>query len=280
MQNVHGHVWDADRHLSTASVAETDLARGRRLDLAVRFDDMMVDLAPCERAIVFGIKARRTRSWVPDAYVAAIVARAPKKLVGFASCDPTQDGYMEELRHGIEQLGLVGIKMGHTYAGIDPRDPRCGAVYAYCQEMGLPILCHTGTTFRRTAPLGYSRPWLWDEVAIAYPELRMVLAHVGHPFCAECLVVIRKHPHLYADISALFYRPWQFYNTLIAAQEYQVTHKLLFGTDYPFTTTADSVRGLRGANDVVAESGLPRVLEETIEGILSRDAFALLGIDR
>ena len=124
--------------------------------------------------------------------------------------------------------------MGPMYAGFDPRDERCAPVYRFCQDRGLPILFHAGTTFIRVAPLGFTRPWLFDEVAIAYPELRMVLAHVGHPFGEECLVVIRKHPHVYADISALYYRPWQFYTMLIAAQEYHVTHKLLFGTDYPF----------------------------------------------
>ena len=106
----------------------------------------------------------------------------------------------------------------------------------------------------------------------------MVLAHAGHPWCDECLVVIRKHAHLYADISALYYRPWQFYNMLVAAQEYKVTHKLLFGTDYPFTTTQDSIQGLRSVNRIVEGTALPRVSEETIEGILGRDAFGLLGI--
>ena len=91
-------------------------------------------------------------------------------------------------------------------------------------------------------------------------------------------VVIRKHPHVYADISALYYRPWQFYNMLIAAQEYQVTHKLLFGTDYPFAAARESIDGLRRANDVTGDSGLPRVSDAAIEEILGRDAFALLGL--
>ena len=91
-------------------------------------------------------------------------------------------------------------------------------------------------------------------------------------------MVIRKHPHVYADISALFYRPWQFYNMLIAAQEYKVTHKLLFGTDYPFARSRESIDGLRNANDVTGHSGLPSVTEQTINGILNRDALALLGV--
>jgi predicted TIM-barrel fold metal-dependent hydrolase len=185
---------------------------------------------------------------------------------------------MEELADGIERLGLVGLKMGPMYAGFDPRDPRCDPVYTYCQERGIPILFHSGTTYNRAAPLGLTRPWLFDEVAIKYRDLRMVLAHVGHPFCEECLVVIRKHPHVYADISALYYRPWQFYNMLIAAQEYKVTHKLLFGTDYPFATARESIEGLRQANHIIGNSGLPRVSEHTIAEILERDAFSLLGL--
>jgi predicted TIM-barrel fold metal-dependent hydrolase len=151
-------------------------------------------------------------------------------------------------------------------------------VYRYCVDRGLPILFHTGTTFNHAAPLEFGRPWLFDGVAIRYPALRMVLAHVGHPWCEECLVVIRKHPHMYADISALYYRPWQFYNMLIAAVEYRVTHKLLFGTDYPFAKTRDSIEGLRSVNRLAAGTSQPRVPEQVIEEILQRDACALLGL--
>jgi len=278
MHNIHTHTWDQDLHIAPEAVRETDLARGYPLDLTVQFDAFMTDMAPFDRVVVFGLKGRLTGTWVPDAYVAAFVAQAPEKLIGFAACDPTQAGYMDELTHAVEDLGLRGLKLGPIYAGFDPRDARCDPVYAYCQQRGLPVLFHTGTTFNRVAPLGVSRPWLFDEVAIRYPELRIVLAHVGHPFCEECLVVIRKHPHVYADIAALYYRPWQFYTMLIAAQEYHVAHKLLFGTDYPFAGGQDSVDGLLNANTVTGDSGLPRVTDETIYGILERDALGLLGL--
>lgn len=278
MQNIHAHTWDQNLHMTPNTVRETDISRGFPLNLTVQFDTFMEDMAPFERVAVFGLKARLTGYWVPDQYVADFVSRAPDKLVGFAACDPTQDHYMEELLHGIERLGLVGLKMGPMYAGFDPRDQRCDPVYHYCQERGIPILFHSGTTYNRVAPLRFTRPWLFDEVAISYPELRIVLAHVGHPFSEECLVVIRKHPHVYADISALYYRPWQFYNMLIAAQEYKVTHKLLFGTDYPFASGAESIDGLKTANAIVGTSGLPRVSDNAIEEILERDSFGILGI--
>jgi predicted TIM-barrel fold metal-dependent hydrolase len=278
VQNIHAHAWDQALHLTPETVREAEIARGFPLDLTTRIGPFLEDNAPFEKVVVFGMKARLSGFWVPDDFIAGFVAQAPDKLLGFASCDPTQPYPLEDLRRGTEEFGLVGVKMAPMYAGFDPRDEWCAPIYAFCQERGLPILFHSGTTFIRTAPLRYTRPWLFDEVAIAYPELRMVLAHVGHPFGEECLVVIRKHPHVYADISALYYRPWQFYTMLIAAQEYHVTHKLLFGTDSPFAGGPDSIAGLRGANDIIGSSGLPRVTEATIEGILERDSLSLLGI--
>jgi uncharacterized protein len=278
MQNVHTHTWDASLHFDPQTVRESDLSRGYPLDLTVRFDEFVREMEPFEKIIVFGLKARLTGYWVPDNYVAEFAARAPGKLIGFAACDPTQPECMEELRFAAETLHLSGLKLGPIYAGFDPRDPVCDPVYSYCQERGLPVLFHTGTTFNHAAPLQYGRPWLLDEVAIRYPGLRIILAHVGHPFSEECLVVIRKHPNMWADISALYYRPWQFYNTLIAAQEYRVTHKLLFGTDYPFAHSQDSIQGLQQVNDITASSGLPRVSNAAIQDILERDACYLLGL--
>jgi uncharacterized protein len=278
MQNIHSHTWDAALHLQPETVREADLARGYPLDLTVHLEPFLADMAPFEKVVVFGLKGRLTGFWVPDEYIAEFVSHAPDQLIGFASCDPTQPGCMEELRYAVEKLGLKGVKMGPMYAGFDPRDPLRDPVYRYCQENGLPVMFHTGTTFSRLAPLEYTRPWLFDEVAIRYPGLHMVLAHVGHPYSEECLVVIRKHPHVYADVAALYYRPWQFYNTMIAAQEYHVTHKLLFGTDYPFAGAQDSIQGLMNVNRVIGESGLPRVSDEVIRDILERDALSLLGV--
>jgi predicted TIM-barrel fold metal-dependent hydrolase len=279
MHNVHTHAWDQTLHFEEQTIRETDLSRGYRLDLTVSPDGFMEEMAPFDRVIVFGLKARRTGYWVPDEYIADFVAQHFHKLVGFASCDPTQPGYMQELEYAIEDLGLRGLKMGPIYAGFDPRDECCRPVYEYCQAKGIPVIFHTGTTFNRDAPLEFGRPWLFDHVAIQYPELRIVLAHLGHPFYDECLAVIRKHPNMYADISALYYRPWQFYNMMILAQEYKVTHKLLFGTDYPFARSVQSIEGLRNVNHIIGSSSLPRVSEEAIEGILERKALDLLGIE-
>jgi len=278
MQNIHTHAWNYNQHLQEFTIRESDISRGYPLDLSVTIAPFLQEMAPFEKVVVFGLKARLTGYWVPDEHIAGFVAHAPAKLIGFAGCDPSQANYMEELRHGIETLKLRGVKSGPIYNGVDPRDPRCDAIYQYCQKRGLPILFHTGTTFNRAAVLNYGRAWLWDGIAAKYPDLRMVLAHASHPFYDECLCVIRKHPHVYADISALYYRPWQFYNIMLLAQEYRIQHKLLFGSDYPFCKTQDHIAGLRNVNAVLGNSTLPRVSEQAIDEILRRDACALLGL--
>jgi predicted TIM-barrel fold metal-dependent hydrolase len=139
-------------------------------------------------------------------------------------------------------------------------------------------MIHMATTFSSGVPLEYARPALVDQVAVEYPELRIVLAHLGHPWEAEAIAAVRKQPHLFADVSALYYRPWQFYNAMRLVAEYGAGGKLLFGSDFPATTTAESMAGLRNVNAVLGQSGLPRIPEELIEGIIHRDALALLGI--
>jgi predicted TIM-barrel fold metal-dependent hydrolase len=99
------------------------------------------------------------------------------------------------------------------------------------------------------------------------------MAHMAHPWHEECVVVARKNPNVYCEVSALYYRPWQFWNTLLCAEEYQIAgrDKIFWGTDFPFTTVADSIEGLRNVNRVVEGSGLPRISRETIERILHSD---------
>jgi predicted TIM-barrel fold metal-dependent hydrolase len=104
------------------------------------------------------------------------------------------------------------------------------------------------------------------------------MAHLGHPYEGECVATFRKHPNVYADVSALYYRPFQLYHSLMLVQEYGVWNKVLFGTDYPFTTVNESVAGIRGLNDMLEGTKLPRLKTEEIEAMIHRDSLAILGL--
>jgi predicted TIM-barrel fold metal-dependent hydrolase len=106
------------------------------------------------------------------------------------------------------------------------------------------------------------------------------MAHLGHPYEGECVAVIRKHPNVYADISALHYRPVQLYHSLMLVQEYGVWHKVLFGTDYPFTTVSATIDGVRRLNEAVGASGVARLDVKAIDAMIYRDSLAPLGLSR
>ena len=151
-------------------------------------------------------------------------------------------------------------------------------MYETAQRMGLPIVFHQGTSPVRTAPIRYAHPLVMDEVAMAFPELRIVMAHIGHPWHADTIAVIRKHPHVYADVSANFYRPWQLYHGLRLATEWNVLEKLVFGSDYPVATPRETLDGTLAVNRILDGTSLPRVPEDALRAALERDTLALLGI--
>src|SRR5262249_32188764 len=128
--------------------------------------------------------------------------------------------------------------------GFFPQDSTLDPLWEYATKHRLPVLLHTGTTFVAAGPLECTLPRHLDAVARRFPEVRIIMAHLAHPYEGECVAVIRKHPHVYADISALVYRPWQLFHSLMLVHEYGVWHKLLFGSDYPIATVDETVTGL------------------------------------
>ncbi len=277
--DAHSHAWKYPDHFQKDFRMQAIRAReGQEVDLTVNYDDYRATAPEEVRTIVFGGKARLSGLWVEDQYVADYVAAAHGTVIGFLSVDPTQENWQEEMRHGHQQLGLRGIKLLPMYAGFVPDDPVLDPLWEYAAEHQLPVLLHTGTTFVSQAPLACTLPRHLDPVAIRHPEVKIILAHLAHPYEGECVAVIRKHPNVYADVSALHYRPFQLYNSLMLVQEYGVWDKVLFGTDYPFTTVNESLEGLRNLNCMLDGTALPRLNEEEIEKMIFRDTLPLLGL--
>lgn len=278
--DVHSHTWEYPRHFSDDFRQQARRAKtGVELDLTVRYDEYRNTATDDTITVVFGGKARLSGLWVDDQYVADYVAAHPERLIGFLSLDPTQPGWQDELHYGHQQLGLRGIKLMPMYAGFRPDESRLDPLWEYATRHQLPVLLHTGTTFVAQAPLECTLPRHLDPVATRFPDVRIIMAHLGHPYEGEAIVVARKHPHVYCDISALHYRPFQFYHSLMLVQEYGVWNKLLFGTDYPFTTVNATVAGLRELNNMLAGTALPRLNVEAIETLIYRDTRPLLNLD-
>ncbi|MFW6060559.1 MAG: amidohydrolase family protein, partial [Phycisphaeraceae bacterium] len=128
------------------------------------------------------------------------------------------------------------------------------------------------------APLECTLPRHLDTVAMRFPDVKIIMAHLGHPYEHEAVVVARKHRCVYCDISALHYRAHQLYHSLMLAQQYGIWDKLLFGTDYPFTNVQATLAGLRSLNGMLDGTSLPRLDTDQIEAMIHRDTLHLLGL--
>jgi predicted TIM-barrel fold metal-dependent hydrolase len=278
--DVHSHAWNFPSDFSEDFIKQAGRARpGHAVDLTATYEAYRASAPEDTCTIVFGGKARLSGLWVDDRTVANHVALDPDRLIGFLSVDPTQEGWQREMQVGHEELGLRGIKLLPMYAGFSPDDETLEPLWRYSEKHGLPVLLHMGTTFVAQAPLAFTLPRLIEPVVLKHPGVKIILAHLGHPYEGECIVTIRKHENVFADISALHYRPWQLYNSLMLVQEYGVWHKVLFGTDFPFTTVDATIEGVRALNDMLAGTKLPRLDVNEIDAMIDRNSLALLGLE-
>ena len=270
----HVNIWN-DEHV--LPLYGSQLARVRQGDMAPKSDadTIFAEMADVEKAIVFALRyGDSVGIESDDETTARAVAKYPDKIVGFAYVDPRRADCMDMLEHAVEDLGLKGVKYGPIYNGVALSDPRLDPVYEYCQKHNIPLTMHMGTTYARNAPVDMGRAIHVEPVALKYPDLTMILAHMGHPWYGDCIAVSRKQPNVFCEVSALFYRPWQYYNILIEAQEYKIIDKIFWGTDFPFAKVDESVDGLLNINDMLEGTRLPRVSEVAMQQILWSNPFA------
>jgi uncharacterized protein len=275
LTDCHTHI-SANSHLSDDFMRQGNSAWGD-LRLGRPLTEHWSAMSGAARAIVLGFRAAASGWEVPNDFVADYVREHGDRLVGFAGIDLADSNAAAEVDRAVG-LGLRGLKIGPIYQSVHPLDPRAEPVYARAEALGLPIMWHQGATFVRQGPLEFAKPIDIDTVAIRHPELKIVIAHMGHPWIEEAIVVARKQPNVFMDVSGLHPRPWQLYNALRLAIEYRVIEKLLLGSDYPFFTLQETVAGLSAAASLANRVGLPPIPDETIETIVYRDGLALLGL--
>ena len=236
-----------------------------------KYDLAMQDV---DVAIVFGVLATFANVATPNEMISDFCKATKTKTIGFMALDPSDADVLEQMKDGI-RLGLKGIKLYPVLAHFDPRDTKYDSFFIEAQKNELVILWHVGATPSPHGDLSISHPLIIDDVARRFPGLTQIMAHLGHPWQRETMAVIRKNRRVFADISASWARPFDGYHALVRAQEWSVTNKILFGSDFPLWSPKVAIEGLYEISNL-RSGNLPYVRRETIDQIINQDALSML----
>ena len=182
------------------------------------------------------------RDLITNDEVAAFVAEAPDRLVGVGSVDISKPmEAVREIRRCVEELGFKAIRVLPWLCETAPTDRRFYPVYVGCCEMDVPWCTQIGHT-GPLMPSEVGRPIYLDQVALDFPELKIVGGHIGYPWTEEAIAVATKHENVFIDTSA--YTVKRYPPELVRYLQGHGRHKVLFGTNYPMIMPGHALKGL------------------------------------
>lgn len=171
-----------------------------------------------------------------------------------------------ELERYVNQMGFRGLKLYPTYHHFYANSNRLYPLYDKAQELGIPVMVHTGSSVFRGARIKYGDPLYLDDVAVDFPDLTILMVHSGRGFWYDRAFFLAKlHKNMYMEIAGL---PPQKLLDYFPELD-RLGDKVVFGSDFPGMPHI-------GRNIEIIR-GLP-LLDETKEKILGGNASKILGI--
>jgi hypothetical protein len=218
--------------------------------------------------------------YTPNDHLLEIRDVAPERFALTCGLDPLRDlhGSIRELEQCVKQWGFRACKLYPTYDHFDPRDEVLHKVYEKMIELDVPMQIHMGWTPCLNAPMKYQQPYLLDDVCRRYPELKIVVAHMGWPWVDECIALAAKWENVHADIAywAWFDREFVFQSVTRFGQLCGYD-KLLYGSENSHTDVGPSM--MLGLNDVAKKLGKDSIPQSAMDQMLWRNTARLWKID-
>ena len=229
-------------------------------------------------AVIFPVDAERETGFrrYSNEEVAEICAENDDILIPFASIDPAKGkAGAREVRRLVRDYGVRGFKFHPTMQGFYPNDREaCYTLLEAIEEEGGIALFHTGQTGVGSGMHGgmgmrlkYSNPMHVDDVAVDFPDLKIILAHPSFPWQEEALSVATHKPNVYIDMSG--WSPKYFPKILIQYANTILKDKMLFGSDWPAITP----------DRWMADFEKIDIKDEVRPKILKENAVRLLGLE-
>lgn len=182
--------------------------------------------------------------------------------------------------HRLQQLGFAGLKTTRPRRPYD--DPSFDEVYEAASELRMPMLFHTGfivgVPADRTDDVSSARcrPVALDRVARTFPDLVIIMAHLGMPWYEEAAQMCRFNPNVYADLSGSL-EGWRnrkapaFFSELFYWPD--ALRKIVFGSDVHHHQLAAALNDHRRILDLLGTT------TEVAAGVLGLTAATLLGLN-
>ncbi|MBI4361840.1 MAG: amidohydrolase [Euryarchaeota archaeon] len=163
--------------------------------------------------------------------VTPLIRKNPRRFVGLYGIHPFERmDAVRGLERAVEDHGFKGAHI-HPYGyGLPVNDPHYYPFYAKCVELDIPIEIQIGHS-AELMPSSVGRPILLDDIALYFPELRIIAAHTGWPWVEELVALAWKHPNIYIGTTAHAPRYWD--EKLVKFINSRGQNKVLYGTDYP-----------------------------------------------
>ena len=278
----HTHIWESVEQLGRGTGLWNTQVRAS-LPVSARKanpETHLLAAKPVDRTFVLAFKSHYLNADVPNEYVARYVRKHPGKLIGFASVDPSRpQEAIDDLRRAHDDFGLRGVSVWPAAQDFHPACSAAMRVYTEAQRLRMPIIFHQDVRASNAGKMEFARPYLIDEVAREFPELKIVISQFGDPWTQETIALLGKHPNVFADISGVVQQPWHAYNSLVLAYQAGVMDALLFGSNFPYSTATESIEALYSINQFCHGTNLPTIPREQLRRIVERETLKLLGID-
>ena len=217
------------------------------------------------------------RRRVPNEEVAEEAMKNSDIMIPFASIDPHKGKMgVREAKKLISDFPIKGFKFHPTAQGFYPNDRMAWPLYEVIASAGLPMLFHSGHSGLGTGAraggglrLEYSNPMYLDDVAIAFPDFPVIIAHPSWPWQDEALSVALHKPNIYIDLSG--WSPKYFPAQLVQYANTQLKNKILFGTDFPLITPERWMKDFETAG--FKDEVKPLIMKENAVRMLQLDKY-------
>lgn len=161
----------------------------------------------------------------PDNEAVVDVVESIPGAYGLYWADPTKPGHVEEARRFVDHPKFLGVKLHPLMDGYYPNDPVVYPLMEMLQERGLPVLVHTGHPI-------FTLPWSVEELALAFPGVKVIMGHMGHGngiYINAAINAAARTPNVYLETSGM-----PMHTKIREAVERAGAHKVLYGSDAPF----------------------------------------------